>query len=533
MSEPAKKNPSLKSQSVWLLSAKIVGYFFAFLLPLLVVRVFTKEQVGVYRLIFQVIVDVAGILPVGFSLSVYYFLSRSSENRSRAILNILLFNLVMGGIACLTLFFFPQILGNILQSDEMTRLAPKAGFVIWLWIFGMFLEVVAIANQEPKVATVFIIFSQFTKSLFMACAVLIFETIDAMLYAAMVQASLQIVILVWYLNSRFPRFWTSFERSFFQRQLVYALPFGFAGVLWILQSSIHNYFVGANFGEARYAIYAYGCFEFPLIAMLYESISSVLIPRMSELQSRGETKRIIETAISAMNKVALTFLPIFAFLMILATPLYITLFTEDFLESVPIFRINILLLPVYILLLDPIARAFEEVGRFLLKFRAFLIVGIVAALWFGVQYFDLRGMIAIVVLSIVFERIVLFIKLRKVLGLGFEHLYLLKTIGKTIGATAISAFILLVFYWYSIGTLYPLTIALAKQLLSSVGIYGLSGLFGGSLYLGLCLLVFAPTYYFFANLTGVIDEDEKAGIRSVITGFGSYFRRNEANNPRL
>ena len=516
MSEDISNAPSLKTQSAWLLTAKLIGYFFAFLLPFLVVRVLSQEQVGTYRLIFQVIVDTAGILPLGFSLSVYYFLSRSPENRARTILNILLFNFVMGGIAFAILFFYPQILGTVLQSEEMTRLAPKAGIVIWLWIFGLFLEIVAVANQEPKVATTFIILSQFTKTLFMTTAVVVFGTVDAILVAAMVQAGLQISILLWYLSSRFPRFWNSFKSKFFKRQLVYALPFGFAGVLWILQSNIHNYFVGASFGEAQYAIYAIGCFEFPLITMLYESISSVMIPRMSKLQSAGETKKIIETAISAMNKVALTFLPIFAFLMILATPLFITLFTEKYVESVPIFRINILLLPVYILLLDPIARAYEEVGRFLLKFRAVLLAAIVVALWFGVQYFDLRGMIAIVVASVVVERIVTFLKLRSILDLRLEHVHLLKTIGKTAVATIISAAILLAFYLLTRDTLYPYLVETSRGLLEPIGLGKIVTFIGGSAYLGVCLLLFAPSYYFIANAFGLIADDEKEMVKSAL-----------------
>lgn len=516
MSEQEQNIPSLKSQSAWLLFAKVIGYFFAFLLPLLVVRFFTLEQVGTYRFIFQVIMDLVGILPLGVSMSVYYFLSRAKEDRPRTIINILLFNFFVGGIACVTLFLFPQVLGLISDNEEITRLAPKAGIVVWLWIFGIFLEVVAVANREPKVATAFIILSQFTKTLFMTCAVVFFATVDSILYAAMVQAALQIVILLWYLSSRFPRYWTSFQTSFFKKHLVYALPFGFAGVLWIMQSNIHNYFVEAKFSTSQYAIYAYGCFEFPLITMLYESISSVLIPRMSELQSRGETAKIIDTAISAMNKIALTFLPIFAFLMIVATPLFITLFTDKFLESVPIFRINILLLPLYVVMIDPIARAYEEVGKFLLKFRAILLVGIIGALWFGIQNFDLRGMIGIVVASIVFERILTFIKIRKLLDLKFEQIYQLKTIGKIIIATILAAAVLFVFYWFTKDSLFPYCLVQSKIIMTSIGIEKFAGFFGGSVYLGICVFIFGPVYYLAANSFGVIDDEEKEFIKMIL-----------------
>ena len=103
------------------MAAKVVAFGFSFVLPLLIVRVLTQEAVGHYREAFQVITNAVIILPLGFSMSAYYFLARETdERRAAAILNILIFNFVVGGLACLTLFLFPQIIGNVFQSEEMT-----------------------------------------------------------------------------------------------------------------------------------------------------------------------------------------------------------------------------------------------------------------------------------------------------------------------------------------------------------------------------------------------------------------------------
>ena len=122
---------SLKSQSAWLLFAKIIGFFFAFILPLLIVRVLSQEQVGVYRLSFLVIMNAAAILPVGFSMSAYYFLNREKEKRGAAIFNILLFNFAVGGLAFLTLFFFPQLLGSGFSEcgDDPTCTENRCGYM--------------------------------------------------------------------------------------------------------------------------------------------------------------------------------------------------------------------------------------------------------------------------------------------------------------------------------------------------------------------------------------------------------------------
>lgn len=546
MSEEIKQVPTLRMQGSWLLFAKLVGYFFMFIFPLLVVRSFSVKETGEYRIIFQIIVNAVGILPLGFGLSVYYFLSRSKENRSRTILNILIFNFVMGGIAFLTLFFYPEILGLISYNPEVIRLAPLAGIVIWLWIFGIFLETVAVANQEPKVAAAFIILSQASKTLLMTTAVIVFTSVEAIIYAAMIQAGLQMIVLIIYLKSRFPKFWTSFDVPFFKKQARYTLPFGFAGVLWIMQTDIHNYFVNYRFGEAGFAIYAYGCFEFPLISMLYDSIGSVMIPKMSEFQSQGKTQAIIDTTVSAMNKVALAFLPIFAFLMIVSDTFIITLFTEEYAASIPVFRINLLLMPVYIVILDPIARAYEEVGKFLLKFRIILLIGIIAALWFGIQHFNLTGMISIVIVSIIIERIVTFIKIRSILNLKSDQIYLLKNVAKTALAALIAGIVLLIFYRWSKDALLAACINFSENILSLIGIekfvgfLGLSlngiekfvGFLGGSLYLGMCLAVFAPVYIFLVNRFELISDEEKNLIKNGLGKLWTFAGKRQIQNPQ-
>ena len=319
MEEASIKTPSLKTQSAWLLFAKVVGFVFSLVLPLLIVRFLTQEEVGIYRQVFLVIINANIILQLGFGMSVYYFLSRSTaERRGAVVFNTLLFNFAAGAIACLVLFVYPQLLGNIFQSEQMTRLAPEIGIVIWLWIFSTFLETVAIANREPKMATAFIILAQFTKTALMLLAVMIFATVESFVYAAMVQALIQSVILLIYLSSRFPKFWLEFDPKFFREQFFYALPFGLAGLLWTLQTDIHNYFVGYRFSDAEFAIYAVGCFELPLIGMLADSVASVMIPRMSELESSGDKSGFYAVELIS-HKLFRYAVPLFLFLIFLSS----------------------------------------------------------------------------------------------------------------------------------------------------------------------------------------------------------------------
>ena len=77
-------------------------------------------------------------------------------------------------------------------EDELLQLAPKIGVVIWIWIFATFLETVAIANQEARVATVFIVAASFSKTLLMGAAVFAFATVESFIYAAMIHSDVRV-----------------------------------------------------------------------------------------------------------------------------------------------------------------------------------------------------------------------------------------------------------------------------------------------------------------------------------------------------
>jgi len=525
-----EKSISLKSQSAWLLFAKTVGFAISFLLPLLVVRYLSQDEVGLYRQVFLVIVSANTILPLGFGMSAFYFLSRETVRRPAVVLNTLLFNFAIGGIAFLALYFYPQLLGNIFQSAEMTRLAPLIGIVIWIWIFSAFLEIVAVANQEARLATFFIIFAQLTKTLLMTAAVMIFSTVESFVYAAMVQSILQTIALLAYLHFRFPGFWTSFDAPFFREQLFYALPFGLSGLIWALQNDVHNYFVGYRFSEAEFAIYAFGCFQIPLMGMLFESVNAILIPRMSQLEAQNDKTEMLRLTIRAMQKLAFFCFPVYIFLLITAQTFITTLFTQNYQASVPIFMINLTLLPLYVLVTDPITRAYKELGRLLLIMRVSILILLIAALYFGIQYLDLRGMILIVVVTAVIDRFVSSAMALKKINFGIGDLFLLKDIGKLAVASLIAGVFTFLFYYQVNETIFKWGTSVMLTFFSTTK-QGLIGFGAGVFVLGFCALIFVPIYLASANFFGLIEDEEKEKVKKIFDRIILGSRTaNETNN---
>ncbi len=507
--EETRNTASLTSQSAWLVSARVIGFVFALILPLIIVRLLSQEAVGIYRQSFQVAGDAAAVLTFGFNLSAFYYFSRDRERRSFAVFNILLFNFAMGAIAFLFLFIFPGTLRDLFQTDLLLPLAPKIGLLIWFWLFSSFIEFAAVANQESRTGSLFIIGTQLTKTILISVAVLVFHSVEAIINAALIQCLLQSILLLGYLNSRFPKFWKSFDLGFFKEQAAYAIPFGLAGLLWTAQASIHFYFVGHRFSEAEYAIYAYGCFQLPLVAVLAESAAAVLLPRMSELQLRGDYAAMTQLITRAAQKLAFYYFAIYAYLIVVSGLFITTLFTENYSSSTPIFVIYLTLIPASILLVDPIFRSFEGLGRTLIVMRLVLVCVLTVALY-GIKGLSLQGIVAIVVAVSILDRIVgIFLAGRK-LGLSFRDLKMLAGVLKTAVAALLAAGISQVAF-----SLFKRYIPNAVESLSlDLNSYGprMHEFIVGSAILGCTLMVFVPVYLLIANALNLIDEKEKKVI---------------------
>ena len=371
-------------------------------------------------------------------MSAYYFLPREPERQRETVINVVLFNLLMGTLAGLTLFFCPWLLGSLFNQTGLTAYGHLVGLVMLLWIVSSFLEIVPIANQEIKLASAAIVCVQLTRTIFYLVAVLWFGTVRALLYAAVLQGLLQASILGWYLQSRFPGFWRCFDLSGLKRQLSYALPIGIGALLVSVENDLHNYMVSRWFGPVTYALYAIGTVQLPFVNLLQEATSAVMILRVTVLQQRGETAEILRLTARAMRKLAAVYFPGYFFFLVFRREFITFLFTSRYAGSADIFAINVTLLPMAVLLYDPLFRAYIKERFFLLRLRLVLCSILVVALWFAIRHFGLIGAISVVVLIAAAERAFTIARICRILGARWSDIKLLKDVGKVAIAAALA-----------------------------------------------------------------------------------------------
>ncbi|HKG14625.1 MAG TPA: oligosaccharide flippase family protein [Pyrinomonadaceae bacterium] len=445
MAEELKKETSLTARAFWLMFAKTLGFAFTFLLPPLLVRRLSQTDYGLFKQIFLVVNTAMTVLPLGFGMSAYYFLPREDgRRRAQVVLNILLFSTAVGALGALALALRPSMLVSLFNDAAFADYARLTGALVFFWVVSSFLETVAVANQETRLSTAVIICANLTKTLFMLGAALAFGSLRALAYASLAHGILQTCVLLWYLESRFPRFWRTFDWPMMRSQLAYAMPLGFAGLLYTAQTDLHNYFVSHRFSSADFAVYSVGCLEIPLISLLRDSVNSVMIPRVSFLQKEGETREIIRLTARVMRKLAAVFFPVYALLMVVGREFIEFLFTPAYLASWPILAVNLTLLPFFVIVLDPLARAYVEHRYYLLKLRALMFFVLVGGLWFGVARYGLLGAVGTIVAISVFERLALLQKFARVLKVSRRDLSEFSDVAKLAAASLAAACVALV-----------------------------------------------------------------------------------------
>lgn len=490
--EETQQQGSLTARASWVLLGRSLSFVFGFALPLLLVRRLTQADFGLYKQVFLFVSTAMMLLPLGFHMSAFYFLPREQQPRRQrqVVLNILLFYLLVASIAGLTLILWPGLLRSLFNSEEMVRLAPRIALVVVTWVVASFLEYVAIANQEIKLSTLLTTVANLTRAMFLVGAALLFGSVDKLVDAAIIQGLLQVAVLGFYLRSRFYGFWRDFEWPMMRTQLSYALPFGLASILLWAQSDMHNYFVARHVGPADYAIYAVGCFQIPLIIILSESVGFVMVSRVSYLQKTGQLREITELTARVMRKLAGSFLPLYAFLLVAGREFIEVLFTKAYLASWPIFAIYLTMIPLSIAVsaYDPIMRAYAEHRYFLLKLRILLFVALFTTLWFGTVSLGMVGVILVVVGVGLVERMVMLFKAVSILGASWRDALLLKDVGKLAISAAIAGIV---------------TAAVRHFIVEAPPL----------VILAICGIVFGLVYVGAALLFGVLTLNEREAIR--------------------
>ncbi len=162
--------------------------------------------------------------------------------------------------------------------------------------------------------------------------------------------------------------------------LAFALPLGAAAMTGLVSRQLDKIIVSSTFSPERFALYANGSYEIPLISVLTMSVTAVLVPAIVRARADDNTPEVKRLWHGSARRLAWLFFPVFVFLFIAARPLMVFLFSEKYAGSAAPFRVFLFLLPLRIAFYSAFLRALGRTRPILVTSLVSMVISLALSL---------------------------------------------------------------------------------------------------------------------------------------------------------
>lgn len=460
---------SLTEQAMYLIAGRCFAQVLTLLHPIILVRMFTIDEYGLYR---QLLLIYATLLPfgqMGVTQGLYYFLPREPEKRDAVIIQTLVFVVILGSVVLGGLLLFQSSIAAVFHNAEMAQYLPLLAIHTFLMISSSFLETSMVAEGRSKLAAVVTVLSQLFHSTVLISAALFSKDILFIFYALVVFSGARFVFQSIYFHKKYSLSIKRFDFRFLKRQLAYSIPIGLGNVSWLLQTKLHNYFVSFFFNPSMFALYSIGTFNIPIVGIITSSAANVMTPELSRCQKEGRRSDILKIWNNAIRKMNLLILPTFIFFEVMAPEFIRALFTESYVASAPIFRISLLGLLIAGINTGAILSAHAET-KYLMRIAFLRISVAIPILYIFTSIWGVLGAISADIVTSLSFRLLVLTKVASVLEISFWKIIQWKINAKIFWISAIPG--LLLFFLKDILSVPPL-VCLITAFLLYFSCYGL------------------------------------------------------------
>ena len=369
---------------------KIIGFAVHFVTPIILVRLLSQESYGQYRQVVFFSLMMVPILSFRIPESLYYFYPiKKQTNNLKELLSQSFYIILCMGLALLILSICVKgFLVSIINSNVFEDFYYYVIFLIFFLLLSEIIKHIFILEKKTKLTMFYFVFEQVLRLMLILISFFIFHTVQALLVALILHAVILSLILYTYLlkNYKISPFVIQLKQVI--SQMKYVIPLGLGVIVGSIGINADKIILTILLTSRDFAIYSVGIFKIPLISILYMSIGSVVIPKLSEYSVRNEIEKTVTLWKKVLVKFTVVTVPIICFCIAFAYPIITVLFTSDYISSVSVFRITIISLLGNSMSGGFILRSYAKTKKMLIGniIRAFvaLFLGIILIKLFGI-----------------------------------------------------------------------------------------------------------------------------------------------------
>jgi O-antigen/teichoic acid export membrane protein len=336
---------SLTRQASHLLGGRIITFLLGGIAPIILVRLMSPEEFGVFQQL--VFVNGFAVLLLGFQLieSLYYLFPRYRGREGGLLLQtITVLSLVhlLGALLFLGINrFIPFRPGGI--GAELLLPVAAAFFAEGV---ARTLDHVFILEKKPRSVLLVGPLSSLLRLGMVVGAVFFFHDLVATAWSLALYSAVRLAALL-LISLRYRRDQGGFHPSpgLFREQGVYVLPLAASSLVGALGNNIDKLIIGATLSPGEFAVYSIGSLGLLyIVTFFYTSVGDVLVPRMGELFIAGDRAGVLRLWQKMLRGNLAVTIPVVVFCLVMAEEILSFLYTPKFIAGSTVWRINLIIL---------------------------------------------------------------------------------------------------------------------------------------------------------------------------------------------
>jgi O-antigen/teichoic acid export membrane protein len=338
----------LTDQAIIITAGRVAEKAIVFVASLVLVRLLTKDQYGTYLQVSLISQLAVTVLLFGLPPSLLYFVPRADPaHRRQVIVRSAWLIAALSLVGSLVVGAAGPLLGRHFNNQAIGGLSLILGLYTFFYALDRSIDPVIIALGEARLAAI----------LALGAAVLgLAGTIVPAwmgwgvggIYAGLLVVACARIAYAGTHLARLPGSGPGVRTDGFSIPILisFAIPMGLSAIATQYNRMLDGIVVSMMFPPADYAVYARGAFELPVVDLIPFTLANVILPRLVGLWKEGDRPSFLGLWRRSLRVSALVIFPTFAYGMLFAGDLIVTLFTAGYAGSTPIFRVYLCGLPL-------------------------------------------------------------------------------------------------------------------------------------------------------------------------------------------
>lgn len=306
--------------------------------PLILARLLTVADFGRYREFLLYVTVLTGIAAFTFNSSLLRFVPRDPVSGWRFVNQAIVLTLIGSTlVGAVTL-----VLNSIFDGALVGQYALPAVIYMWLFVNFDFWEALWLAERRPFSMWAYTTGRLVARITVVTVSAALAREVHVIIWSLIGLETVRVLLAIhgWYGRNRVT---PKGGAGSWAEQLRYCLPLGFAVTLATFNKSLGSLFVAKMLGPVALAHYAIGTYAQPIITILRNSVSDVLLGEMARVRPDDYAGALALWRRSTV--VTFIFLISYGILLARFADIVVTtLFSSEYRPAVPIFQIYVLAL---------------------------------------------------------------------------------------------------------------------------------------------------------------------------------------------